>query len=366
MKVNCIFVSMVVLRFLLFPFAVLFDLVTSFRNRLYDLKFRPSAEFEVPVISVGNLAVGGTGKTPLVEHLVRLLSPNYQLATLSRGYGRKTKGFRIAAAGDNASTLGDESFQFFRKFKTKAVVSVGEERALAIPMLLDQFPDLQIILLDDAFQHRKVKPLFSVLLTDYHNLFYDDVLLPAGKLREGRHGAARADIVVVSKCPAEIQEEEMMRIEQEIRKYCDKPVFFAGIHYVEPLPFSHTMHTMSDTVVLVSGIANPRTFVEFAGKNFRVVKHFNFDDHHDYSSGNVQAIVDFARKNSAVLLTTEKDAVKLDHTQFQTILSNLDCYYVPIETEFIKSGRDFDEMILNAIQQAEYKKDVQASVPDQS
>jgi tetraacyldisaccharide 4'-kinase len=357
---------MMVLRVLLFPFAVLFDFVTSIRNRLYDLRIKPSAEFEIPVISVGNLAVGGTGKTPLVEHLVRLLSPKYNLATLSRGYGRTTKGFRIAGSKDNASTLGDESFQFFRKFKDKAVVSVGEERALAIPMLLDINPDLDVILLDDAYQHRKVKPLFSVLLTDFHNLFYDDVLLPAGRLREGRHGAERADIVVVSKCPKEIQEDEMMRIEKEIRKYCDKPVFFAGIHYGEPLPFSNTMHAISDSIVLVSGIANPKTLIEFANKNFKVIKHFDFNDHHKYSAHDVKSIVDYARKHGACIVTTEKDAVKIDQKEFHVLLGDIHCYYVPIETEFIKSGRDFDEMILNAIQRVDYKKEGSIVLPDQS
>lgn len=357
---------MTVWRVLLLPFAVLFDLVTSVRNRLYDLKIKPSAQFEIPVISVGNLAVGGTGKTPLVEHLVRLLSPRYKLATLSRGYGRSTKGFRIARSKDNASTLGDESFQFFRKFKEKAIVSVGEERALAIPMLLDANPDLDAILLDDAYQHRKVTPLFSILLTDYHNPFYKDFLLPAGRLREGRHGADRADVVVVSKCPKEIQDDEMMAIEKEIRNYCDRPVFFAGIHYGEPLPFSNTMHTISDSVVLVSGIANPKTLLEFAHRNFKLVKHFDFKDHHKYSASDVKSIVDYARKHGACIVTTEKDAVKIDQKEFHALLGDTHCYYVPIETEFIKSGGDFDEMVLNAIQRVDYKKEGSIVLPDQS
>lgn len=348
---------MIILRVLLYPLAVLFDLVTTIRNRMYDLGIKPSAQFEVPVISVGNLAVGGTGKTPLVEHLIRLLNANYKVATLSRGYGRKTKGFRVAGPADDASTLGDESFQFYRKFTTKVVVSVGEERAFAIPHLLDQFPDLEVILLDDAYQHRKVTPAFSVLLTDYHNLFYTDFLMPSGRLRENRKSASRADIVVVTKCPPEIQDEEMMSIEQHIRKYCDKPVFYAGIHYGEPLRFRNTMHEITEKVILVSGIANSLTLTEFVQKNFQVVKHFNFGDHHVYSPSDVRSIAAFASQHAACILTTEKDAVKLDQPEFATLISAVDCFYIPIEPEFIKSGRDFDAMILDAISRAQLKKD---------
>ena len=348
---------MMVLRVLLFPFAVLYDLVTSIRNQLYDLGLKPSASFDVPVISVGNLAVGGTGKTPLVEHLIRLLHKDYRVATLSRGYGRKTKGFRIAQSADNASTLGDESFQFYRKFADEVVVAVGEERALAIPLLVDNVEDLGVILLDDAYQHRKVRPSFSVLLTDYHNPFYNDFLMPAGRLREGRKGASRADIVVVTKCPDELQEDRMMSMEQEIRKYCDKPVFFARIHYVDPLPFTHTTGEIGEKVVLVSGIANDRTLVEYVHKNFQIVKHFSFNDHHNYSRLDVKAIVEHAKKHNASILTTEKDAVKLDHKEFRELLLGSDCFYIPIEPEFVKSGRDFDEMILDAISRAQNKKD---------
>jgi tetraacyldisaccharide 4'-kinase len=355
---------MIVLRLLLFPFAILYNLITSIRNQLYDLKFKPSVSFDIPVISVGNLAVGGTGKTPMVEHLIRLLKDQNKIATLSRGYGRQTKGFRVASPTDIAATLGDEPCQFYRKFRDSVVVSVGEERALAIPLLVDQFEGLQVILLDDAYQHRKVRPSFSILLTDYHNPFYNDFLLPAGRLRENRKSAERADVIVMTKCPAEIQDDEMMKIEQEIRKYGEKPVFFATIHYVEPEPFATTKNKINERVVLVSGIANSKTLVDFVGKNFQVIRHFSFKDHHQYSTIDVDAIVEFARKNSACILTTEKDAVKLDHDNFRSILSGIDAFYVPIEPEFIKSGRDFDEMILDAVNRAQHKKDDDSGLQD--
>ena len=171
---------MAILRVLLFPFAIIYNVITSLRNRLYDQGVKPSIKFELPVIGVGNLTAGGTGKTPLTEYLIRLLARNYKVATLSRGYGRRTKGFRIAQPTDSAATVGDEPFQFFVKFGDRVKVAVGEERALAIASLLQQYPRTEVILLDDAFQHRRVIPSLNILLTDYHRPFYEDLLLPAG------------------------------------------------------------------------------------------------------------------------------------------------------------------------------------------
>ena len=193
---------MILLRILLFPFSWLYYLITQIRNRLYDRGLKPSVKFELPVICVGNLTVGGTGKTPMIEHLIRLLQNRFKVATLSRGYGRATKGIRIAGPSENASTIGDEPFQFYTKFGKRITVAVGEERALAIPTILQECSDTQIILLDDGFQHRKVSPGFSILLTDYHRPFYNDFLLPSGRLRESRWGAERADVIVVTKCPS--------------------------------------------------------------------------------------------------------------------------------------------------------------------
>jgi tetraacyldisaccharide 4'-kinase len=349
---------MVIIRLLLFPFALLWNLITGIRNRMYDLGSKPSVSFDLPVISVGNLAVGGTGKTPLVEHLIRQLTPAFRVATLSRGYGRKTKGFRVAKLGDDASTLGDEPFQIYRKFKDQVVVSVGEDRALAIAQLANMEEDLQVILMDDAYQHRRVRPLFSILLTDYGRPFYDDFLMPAGRLREGRGGARRADLVLVTKCPPELGDDEMIRIEQHIREYCDKPVFFAGIHYGAPVPFTGSAAGPADRVVLVSGIANPRTLEAYVRGNFEVIRHFNYRDHHKYTPLDARAIASYARSQGAAIITTEKDAAKLDREPFSTIFKDIPCFYLPIEPEFIKNGRDFDEMVLNAVQEQHKKNDL--------
>jgi tetraacyldisaccharide 4'-kinase len=192
---------MPVLRILLLPVAWLYEGITRLRNWLYDKGYKKSTSFPLPVISVGNLTVGGTGKTPHVEYLVRLLKDQRQLVTLSRGYGRQTKGFLIADEQANAATIGDEPMQFYQKFGHQIKVAVGEKRVPAIEQILRLYPKTEIILLDDAFQHRAVRPCFSILLSDYHRPFYTDFVLPAGRLRESRKGAGRADAVIFSKCP---------------------------------------------------------------------------------------------------------------------------------------------------------------------
>jgi tetraacyldisaccharide 4'-kinase len=337
---------------LLFPLAVLYDAATSVRNRLYDLSIRPSAAFDVPVISVGNLAVGGTGKTPMVEHLIRLLSNSYNVATLSRGYKRKTNGFRIAGQADSADTIGDEPLQFFTKFGEKVKVTVGEERALAITHILQEFPEVNAIILDDAFQHRRVKPNFQILLTVYDNLFFDDWLLPAGMLRESKVGAKRADVVVVTKCPEHLEEDEMMKIEHTIHRYSERPVFFTTIHYGSPIALGGTTSPNHKKVILVTGLANAAHVRRYIETNFELIHHFEFNDHHDYRDSQLDQIVALAKKENAQIITTEKDAVKLREARFQKHLNDAAWFYIPIEIGFLKSGRDFDAMVLNAVAHA--------------
>jgi tetraacyldisaccharide 4'-kinase len=335
----------------LYPFAILYDLVTSARNRLYDLGLKPSAQFALPVISVGNLVVGGAGKTPMIEHLVRLLDTEHSVATLSRGYKRSTTGFRVAEVKDSAKTLGDEPFQIYKKYGKKVTVAVGEERAMAIPKMLDLHPEIQVILMDDAFQHRKVKPAFQILLTDHKSPFYNDFLLPAGRLRESRKNAARADVIVVSKCPSAMQEDEMMSIEASIRKYSDKPVFFSAIRYGDLVPVNGKP-LENDHVVLLTGIANSGPLHSFISTNYKLARHFNFPDHHAYTTSDLKQIAETAHAHRAALITTEKDAAKIDSDQFLPFLSAIPAFYLPIEVEFLKNGKDFDEMVLNAVKNA--------------
>jgi tetraacyldisaccharide 4'-kinase len=337
----------------LFPFAVLYNLITSLRNRLYDQGLKPSIKFELPVIGVGNLTVGGTGKTPLIEYLIRLLTRTYQVATLSRGYGRNTKGFRMAEATDSAATIGDEPFQFQVKFGDRVKVAVGEERAFAIANILQLAPRTEVILLDDAFQHRQVTPSLNILLTDYHRPFYEDFLLPAGRLRESRSSADRADIVIVTKCPKDITDEQMIDIEKSVREFVEKPVFFTHIRYGNPTPFGRANQRMGDQIALLSGISNPRPLERYVAQNFKLKTHFNYSDHHPYRAADLERLLRFVEENpGASILTTEKDKVKLTAPEFESLIRQLPVFYLPIEVEFIKNGQDFDEMVLNNIRRA--------------
>lgn len=343
---------MVLLRILLFPFAVLYDGITRLRNLLFDLNLKSSASFSIPVISVGNLAVGGTGKTPLTEHLIRLLINNgYQVATLSRGYGRKTKGMRLANASDSPETMGDEPFQLYQKFGDRAVVSVCEERAMAIPFLVDQFPGLHVVLLDDAFQHRFVTPGLSLLTTRYDALFVNDFLLPTGRLREARAGARRAHMTLVTACPDHLGDEDMIDVEHAIRKYADRPVFFTKIRYAESVCFDPLVTQLSTRkVILVSGVAQAASLKQFVSKNFDLVYHADFTDHHAYTRSEVESLLKKSAEHGAVILTTEKDHAKLD--ALLTPEEKKYFYRIPIEVEFLKGGADFDALVLDYVGEA--------------
>lgn len=338
---------MFLLRIVLFPLAVLYDLITFIRNKAYDTGLKPAARFAVPVISIGNLTIGGTGKTPMVEHLIRVLGYDHKVATLSRGYGRKTHGMRIAGKEDNPQTLGDEPYQLYHKYGHKIVVAVGEDRALAIPHILHQYPETQVILLDDAFQHRRVKPSFSILLTDYNRPFYEDILLPAGRLRESREGANRADAIVVTKCPPEITDDEMMEIEKSIHRIAPKPVFFAATHYGAPQPFGGAS-ICSNHVILVTGIAHAGPLIHYVTRNFQLMHHLEFSDHHNYTRNDILKIKELCRDGVSIL-TTEKDKVKIQVEEFRSLVSVMPFFFLPIEIEFVKSGEDFDIMVQTVI-----------------
>lgn len=341
---------MVLFRILLFPFAVLFDLVTRARNHLYNKGLKPSATFDVPLISVGNLTVGGTGKTPMVEYLVRLLTPFGKVATLSRGYGRKTRGIRIASEADSAATLGDEPLQFYGKFGDKVVVAVGEDRALAVPVILDSVPSVKVVLLDDAFQHRRITPALNILLTDYNRPFYSDFLIPSGYLRESKVNASRAHMIVVTKCPAGISEEEMLEIERRIRQYAARPVFFSSIRYGTPVSFGRSSSMPAEKVILVTGLADPTPFKEYVNQKYTLVKHFNFRDHHTYTENDLREICRVAEQEENVsVITTEKDMVKINAGALKHVVGTCSFFYIPIEVSFMKTGSEFDAIVMDVI-----------------
>jgi tetraacyldisaccharide 4'-kinase len=232
---------------------------------------------------------------------------------------------------------------------------VGEDRAYAIPNIIHQFPDTQVILLDDAYQHRSVRPSLNILLTDYNRPFYKDMVLPAGRLRESRNGAERANLVIVTKCPDEITDDKMMKIEKSIRSYVDTPVFFTKIRYGFPQPFGGR-EVISDRVILVSGIANAAMLEDYVKKNFTLVKHIAYADHYHYSEKDVKQLLNASKEDTKVsILTTEKDMVKLVAPEFNSLISQIPLFYLPIEIEFIKNGKDFDEMVLTNVQHAPVK-----------
>lgn len=341
---------MSVFRILLLPFAMLYDAITAVRNRLFDMNYKPSVRFDIPVISVGNLAVGGTGKTPMVEYLIRLLKSEYKIATLSRGYGRKTKGFKIANTTDSAATLGDEPFQIFKKFTPDIHVVVGEDRAYAIPMLLQELEETNTVVMDDAYQHRSVIPGLSILLTEYSNPFYSDDLLPYGRLRESPEGAKRADAIVVTKCPSQLSDDEAMEFEKSIRTYSEKPVFFSKIRYGEPISFGRSDTTLSKKIILVSAIANAQTLESYITKTYTMLRHFAYRDHYVMTTGDLQGLSTMLKKypeGEVSILTTEKDMVKLQRDELKRAVSLLPIFYLPIETEFIRNGKDFDMLVLS-------------------
>jgi tetraacyldisaccharide 4'-kinase len=338
-----------ILRLLLFPFALIYDLITRLRNHMFNTGYRHSFEFDRVVISVGNLNVGGTGKTPMIEYLIRLLSPGKKIATLSRGYGRKTRGFHLANQEDSAKSIGDEPYQYFRKFGEKIVVSVGEDRALAIPEIISEHPDVEIILLDDAYQHRTVKPKLNILLTEYSAPFFRDHLLPVGNLRESRRCARRADAVVVTKCSANISNEEQEKYRIAIGKYSlNKPVFFASLDYGIPRSIGDFQWTTPEQIVLVSGIANSSIFESYMNSKFKVVHHFNFADHHPYTIEEVNEVnvLCHSFKATTCVITTEKDMVKL--IPFKNKMKDVSWFYVPIET-VIENGSEFDSLVVASI-----------------
>ncbi len=351
-------IEMSVLSVLLFPFAVIFRIATGIRNHLYSIGHRRSFQFEVPVVNVGNLNIGGSGKTPTIEYLVRLLKKEHAIAILSRGYGRRTRGLRFATSGDNASTLGDEPFQFYRNFNKEVKVVVGEDRAFAIPNILQEYPDTSLILLDDAYQHRSVNPHLNILLTDFEKPFYADYLLPMGRLREGRKGAKRADIIIVTKCRELIDKETQMNVKKEIGRYAgNKPVFFSFIRYGNPQPFQQTNVPITSQVVLLSGIAKPQPLEDFVCANFVMIKHFKFKDHHLYTIKDIVQLKNFinSQTEKPSILTTEKDMVRLLDPKFSELLLDLNCFFLPIEMDFVENGVEFDIIVRNAVEKAAIK-----------
>ncbi len=329
-------------RFLLFPFSIIYGLITSLRNFLFDKGFLKSYQFDIPIICVGNLNVGGTGKTPQIEYLIRFLSDKYRLATLSRGYKRETKGFVLANDSSDAKILGDEPFQFFSKFKD-ILVAVDENRKNGIENLLSLKNKPEIILLDDAYQHRKVKAGFYILLTTYNDLFCDDYILPVGNLRESRKNSDRANLIVVTKCPKNLNLDNQNSIKSKLKLNNNQQLFFSFIDYDNDL-FSEKDSIEIKSIlkldkILIAGIANPKPFFEFLKQENDLILEFN--DHHNFSENDIQKIKELS--SNRIIVTTEKDYVRLKNNSIENL------YYLPIKSSFINNSNVFEKTILSYI-----------------
>jgi tetraacyldisaccharide 4'-kinase len=339
----------------LFPFSLIFGLITWIRNLFFDWGLLPSKKFEIPVVSVGNLSSGGTGKTPHIEYLIRLLGREYKVAVLSRGYKRRSKGFMIADENSNTERIGDEPFQLFTKFKN-ILVAVDEKRKRGISNLLKLTPPPDLVLLDDAFQHRHVKPGLSVLLTDYHKIFTHDYMLPTGTLREFRGGAKRADIIVVTKTSKILSPITRQSIHEEIRPKPYQKLLYSYIDYGPLLPikgidFVPDGRKRYNTIMIVAGIANTYP-LEFHLKNFcDELKLLKFPDHHAYDQQDIVKIMevyDGIITQNKIIVTTEKDLMRISQPEFLHTLQQYPICYVQIEIVFHKEDKPvFDTSILD-------------------
>lgn len=336
------------LRKLLFPFSILYGIITSIRNFLFDKGIFKSHSFSLPIIAVGNLSVGGTGKTPQIEYLIRLLSPKYKVATLSRGYKRQSGGFILADAKSTAATLGDEPFQFFEKFQT-IQVAVDADRKNGIEQLLSQSQKPDIILLDDAFQHRKVKAGFYILLTSYADLYSDDFILPTGNLRESRSGAQRANCIIVTKCPTAVSEDEKIRIKNKLKITSNQELYFTFIGYDGFVYSKNKKITVNKILeqdkLLLAGIAKPKAFYDYLTSENHNTEILTFPDHHHFTEKDILDIKTKANNNP--IITTEKDYVRLK----DSILAE-QLFYLPIKSVFLDEGSHFDKTIKNYVEQS--------------
>lgn len=329
------------IRIILFPFVPFYFLVTWFRNLAYDKGWFKTMSYDFPLVCVGNLSAGGTGKTPMVEYLIRLLKDETNLATLSRGYGRKTKGFLLAENNITATELGDEPFQFYHKFNEEITVAVDEDRQHGIATLraLKLKPD--VVILDDAFQHRKVKAGYNILLTTYGNLYVDDFVLPTGNLREPKKGAKRANIIVVTKCPELLSQEEKEAIVLKLKPKVYQHVFFSHIGYKDSVLNDTEKLSLNElkSFTLVTGIANAKALVNYLKSQQLDFNHIEFKDHHHFTANEVNKLSKLDK-----IVTTEKDYMRLKN---EAVLQGK-VYFLPIKT-VIDNSEKFDNLIKNFI-----------------
>jgi tetraacyldisaccharide 4'-kinase len=346
---------------LFYPLSVLYGLITSLRNFLYNTGILPSFEFNNPIISIGNITVGGTGKTPHTEYLISILNNKYRIATLSRGYKRKTHDFRIASSSSDVNEIGDEPLQIFRKFP-EIIVSVSKDRVKGVRKILETNPATEVIILDDAFQHRKIVPGFSILLTDYSRLITNDHMLPYGNMREHKWNMNRADVILITKSPVDLSPINRRLIIKDFNIAAYQNIFFTSLSYKDPVPVFNqtdndnpkkTVDFSESSIVLVTGIANPVTLAEYIKKSAVETIHLQFPDHYSYRKKDIEKICSTFNNLEAqkkYLITTEKDAVRfMESADINEPLRSL-FYYIPIGIDFLFDQKgEFDNLIIDYV-----------------
>ncbi|NOY38013.1 MAG: tetraacyldisaccharide 4'-kinase [Chlorobi bacterium] len=352
-----------VLKVVLFPVSVLYGLVAGIRNRLYDMQILRSQDCDVPVIVVGNITAGGTGKTPHVEYLVDLLRPSCNVAVLSRGYKRKTRGFIKARTTTPWSEIGDEPFQIRQKFRD-IDVAVDEKRKRGIRLLVEENAEKRVIILDDGFQHRSVKPGLSILLIDYNHPLSGDYYLPAGRLRESCYEFRRANIILFTKCPEKLKPiDERIRV-KKLNPYPYQQVFFTKIQYNPPVSLFSDEEPPKDiktflkqfsSVLVVTGIANPDTLVVYLQQYVKKVNRMHFPDHYLFKPADIEKICkNFAQisGDDKIVLTTEKDAVRLRSIRKESFQQPEKWYFVPVSIRFLQESeqQEFNKILLSYVE----------------
>lgn len=338
-------------RLFLFPLTLLYGVVVRMRNYLYDKKIIEGIAFNIPIFCVGNLSVGGTGKSPMVDYLLSLLKQQYPVATISRGYKRRTSGYVLATQQTTAIEIGDEPMQFHLNHPDVAI-SVCEKRIEAVPELLYDRPETKAIVLDDAFQHREIKAGMQIILTEYNNLYTRDLFLPTGDLRDQTSSADRADIIVVTKCPADLSEHGRFLVLQELSPKRHQYVFFTTIQYGTPYHIisGHEYTITKDTeVLLICGIANPRPLTQYIHDESKTYDALFYNDHHLFSIDDINEIkyrFDAILEGEKIILTTGKDAVRL--VRYKEQLEDLPVYVIPISVNFLfGQSVEFNKLILD-------------------
>ncbi|MGB3106996.1 tetraacyldisaccharide 4'-kinase [Sphingobacterium siyangense] len=341
------------LRYLLFPFTIIYALVVWIRNRLYDLKLLPSRSFDIPTVVIGNLAVGGTGKSPMTEFVVSSLKGQFKTAILSRGYGRSTKGFFLVQTDSSATDVGDEPLQFKNKFPA-VTVAVCEDRCTGIEKLQSTH---QLIILDDAYQHRKLSPLFNILLFDFLSFSKPMLVFPTGNFRDLLMEAKRAQIIVITKCPIDLSTEEKKRIKNKIRYYNKEAlIVFSYIDYLAPINSKGSLIDIKGKdIILVTGIAKPQPLVDYLQNKANSIQHISFEDHHSFTESDINQIAKSYHNlasNNKIVLTTEKDFQRLKPFKQQFIA--IDLAYLPIGLQFHDPVQQeiFHERLYDAVDQS--------------